>query len=93
MTTQAEWLLSSLIETARRSEQQTHEDIIRLKAKLEQLRQHRMELEAVSDAQAIEAQRAATVKQGAVADESAVAESDAPKEGQSSSSHSIEVEE
>jgi hypothetical protein len=49
--TQSEWFLSSLIDTARRSEQQTHEDIIRLKAKLEQLRQHRMELEAVADAQ------------------------------------------
>lgn len=82
--TQSEGLVRQLLDTAKRAERQAQDDLIALKARLAQLREHRMELEAIvgamdADAKAIEAQRAETAETGSVGDESAVANGDLPK--------------
>ena len=51
----AEQLLNQLILSAKSQEKATHEELIRLKERQEQLRQHRMELEGVADAMKAEA--------------------------------------
>lgn len=50
----ARQLLSSLLDSARRAEQQTHDELTRLKERRDLTRQHRMDLEAIADALRVE---------------------------------------